>query len=215
MNKKNNLLELFKEKDPYIFYFNRSLWTLEEFACLINNLSPDQYRKLFESDTKLISKDESKKIKKVLQIQEKFIGDVSEKNILDIQITKGKIILSPWRFIRWAAENRIPIIFNFFQNLPLHLMELYLEFQPNNSILRINRKDSIKYHRAYYLKNAEDLMEKEGREMTPIQLYHHQHMKSTESYIRQLGGNYKKRTFLRSWLPCLIKREKGRPKKFK
>jgi hypothetical protein len=93
-------------------------------------------------------------------------------------------------------------------------MELYFEFEPTRTALRVASKRSRAYHMAYYLKHAEELL-KEQPDLTPIQIYRHPRMENVERHIRELGGRYKKRTIVESWLPKVIDLKRGRPPKVK
>jgi hypothetical protein len=93
-------------------------------------------------------------------------------------------------------------------------MELFFEFMPTNLALRTASKHSRDYHEALYLQHAEKLRE-EVSGISPSEIYRHPRMENIERYIRQLGGNYKKRTILESWLPKIIDSSIGRPKKQK
>jgi hypothetical protein len=55
------------------------------------------------------------------------------------------IYFSPWRYIKWIAENDVKMHKRFFNVLPLSLMELYFEFQPINTALRTASKHSRNY----------------------------------------------------------------------
>jgi hypothetical protein len=43
----------------------------------------------------------------------------------------------------------------------------------------------------------------------------HPHMQNIQRYIRELGGKYKKRTIVESWLSKIVDRPRGRPKKIR
>lgn len=101
----------------------------------------------------------------------------------------------------------------FFEHLPLTLKELYFEFQPINSALRTAPRYSRAYHEAYYLDHARRHIDGIRPKPSPTEIYNDPHMQNVQRYIRELGGNYKKRTIVESWLPKIQKHPRGRPKK--
>ena len=205
------LTQNLSEDALYKSYFNKNFWTLDQFLALIVGFTPEKFTELIKFN-KPFSQADDDKIYEALDIQERFISDIEYKRIKHVQLIEKTIGMSPWKYIKWAAENEIPIIYKFFKCLPLHLMELLIEFQPLNSALRLIPTHRREYHTAYYLKQAEELIE--NNPMTNDQIFKHPNMQNVMRYIRELGGNYKKSTIIKSWLPQLHPtRKKGRPKK--
>ena len=209
----NVLSQNLSEEELYKSYFHQNFWTLDQFSALIVGLSPEKFHKLTKSKKKLPIK-EKNKFFKALNIQKKFLKDVENKKITYFQFIEKDIGMSSWKFIKWSAENNISIIVKFFKCLPLYLMELLIEFQPMNTDLRLMPTHRREYHRAFYLKHAEELTY--NNSMTNEQIFQHPKMQNVMRYIRNLGKNYRKSTVIKSWLPNLFpNREKGRPKKAK
>lgn len=205
------LTQNLSEDELYKSYFNKNFWTLDQFLALIVGLTPEKFNALIKFN-KTFNEEEENKIYEALDIKEKFISDVEYKKIKYIQFIEETIEISPWKYIKWAAENEIPIIYKFFKCLPLYLMELLIEFQPMNTDLRLMPMHRREYHRALYLQHAEELIE--NIPMTNEQIFQNEKMQNVLRYIRELGGNYKKSTIIKSWLPQLHPtRKKGRPKK--
>lgn len=209
----NVLSQNMTEEELYKSYFNQNFWTLDQFSALISGLSPEKLDKLMKSKRKVPVKAKDKFFK-ALDIQKKFLKNVQDKKITYFQYIEKDIVMSSWKFIKWAAENNIPIIVKFFKCLPLYLMELLIEFQPMNTALRLMQVHRQEYHRALYLKHAEELTL--NNPMTNEQIFQHPKMQNVMRYIRDIGKNYRKSTVIKSWLPKLFpNRAKGRPKKAK
>ncbi len=121
--------------------------------------------------------------------------------------------MSHWRFIKWIAMNNIPIKVRFFDNLPLYLVEIYLEFQPDYASLRTKPRQSRAYREALYLKNAREIMNKSSCRLSREDTYSHPRMQNVLRQIRGFGGRYTKRTITGSWLSKLEELRRGRPKK--
>ena len=201
----------YSEDELYKNYFSKDFWTIKQFSALAVNISPEKHKKLIESKKKLSACDVSK-ILKALELENKLLDQIVTQKIKNFHSSGKDIIIPTWYFIKWVAENKIPITYNFFKSLPFDLMQLYIEFQPINIMLRTKPNFSRDYHEAYYLKHAKELTY--NNPMTNEQIFQNPKMQNVMRYIRDLGGSYKKSTIIKSWLPKLDpKRQKGRPKK--
>jgi len=76
-------------------YFNKNFWTLEQFAALIVNLSPERYIEIRKSDGNNISLDDKNRIVKAHDIQIKFLKDVINKKVKGIQFIGKEIEVVP------------------------------------------------------------------------------------------------------------------------
>lgn len=118
-------------------------------------------------------------------------------------------------WMKWLAENELFPSKTFFNAISHQLKWIFLEFQPRNSILRAASKFSQAYHKAYFDECVEEILSHyPDKRFTPKEVYQLEEMEKIRNQLRQLGGNYKKRTFLESWLPDLLGPSKrGRPPK--
>ena len=203
------------EENSFRAYLHKTLWRPEEFASLSAGLDPECYKqgKSIELSQKLYAV----RAKHATSTLDRFLDD-TENGVWkerDLIMMEDEIYVSSWKYIRWAAQRGIIISELFFALLPLTLMELYLEFRPTDSVLCTAPKRTRVFHENYYLERARELMKELGHDLTPTQLYNHSRMQGVMRYLRDLGGNYKKRTFLHSWLPKLQKRPRGGPRKIK
>lgn len=193
----------------------QSMWSIDQFAALIAGLTPENYKRGERGDTqisgKVYAKREAYATKVFRQFLDQFKNGTAPRGWA---ASDNRIWMSSWRYIKWVSENDIPMNQRFFNELPLSLMELYFEFQPIHIALRVASKRSRAYHIAFYLKHAEELL-KELPGLTPTQVYRHPRMENIERHIRELGGRYKKRTIIESWLPKIIDLKRGRPPKVK
>jgi hypothetical protein len=203
------------EETLYKSHFKRDFWSLEEFCALINGISPEKYKKILKNPKdENITELDLKCCLAASKLCNRFFQEYKQNQIVEkIQIIEGEIYMSHWKFIKWIASNDIPIKVRFFQELPLYLGELYLEFSPINSPFRTQSKQSRMYHEALYLKIARELIGKYPHRLSREQIYNHPRMQNVLRQIRDLGGNYKKRTITDSWLTKLEERKRGRPKK--
>jgi len=215
---KSTLNEVLKqslsEERLYRSYFHQEFWTVEEFAALMAGLTPEKYRAILDGKLPPTPKDMdrcSQANKLGLKFAKMTQAPPYEKGVLVDQ----EVAMTPWRFLRWVALNTIPMRVGFFKRLPFYLMETYLKFQPADVILSTQSKLSREYHRALYLQKAEQLLEEEP-DLTPTEIYRDPRMKGIQQSFVDHGGkhiSYKRRTIIESWLPKLIKRAVGRPKK--
>lgn len=194
----------------YESYFKQSLWSLKEFACLITGITPLEFTR-FQGPKGTV--EDLKKVRQVLIIQKK-VGKYVTKNLYQLSLhpIDNEIYMPRWQFIKWIALNAIPIKRKFLSSLSLELMELYIEFQPVNTHLRTANKHSRAYHKSLYLTHARDLVATCGP-LTPIQIYKHPRMQGVMKSFQGLKRSYPKSTLLQFWLPDLVKRPRGRPKK--
>lgn len=217
MSLADDLATVFKttDNDAYKSAIERALWSLDEASALIAGLVPENYKNGSKGYMNISDEEFMKRNNYASTIFSQMLDDIDEKGTLAKFIPHdNRIFLSPWKYVKWIAENNIEINKRFFTALPLSLMELYYEFQPINTALRTASKHSRDYHQALYLQHAKKLME-ELPEINISEIYRHSHMKNIERYIRELGGKYKQRTLLESWLPKIKKSVIGRPKKHK
>ena len=193
----------------------QSMWSIDQFAALIAGLTPENYERGEKGDTQISEKVYAKREAYATKVFRQFLDQFKNGTAPRGWVARdNRIWMSPWRYIKWIAENNILINTRFFNELPLSLMELYFEFEPINTALRVASKYSRAYHMALYLKHAEELL-KEQPGLTPTQVYRHPRMENVERYIRELKGQCKKRTILESWLPKIIDSKHGRPPKAK
>lgn len=203
------------DNDAYKSAIESSLWSLDEASALIAGLVPENCKNGSKGFMNISEEEFLKRDAYAMTIFSQMLDDIDSKGTLAKFIPHdNRIFLSPWKYVKWAAENSVEVHKRFFNALPLSLMELYYEFQPINTALRTAPKHSRNYHEALYLQHAKKLM-KTNPGINPSEIYRNAHMENIERYIRQLGGSYKKRTILESWLPKIIDSPIGRPKKTK
>lgn len=203
------------EEELYKAAINKTLWSIDEAAALIAGLTRENYKNGSKGSMTVSEEEFRKREDYATTIFSQMLDDLEKKKTLVKFIPiEDRIYFSPWRYIKWVAENEVKMHKRFFNELPLSLMELYFEFQPINIALRTASKHSRGYHEALYLKHAEEILET-SPDLSPSEIYRHPHMQNVGRYIRELGGKYKKRTILESWLPKIINSFIGRPKKNK
>ncbi len=202
------------EENSFKGYFHKEILTPDQFASLMAGLDPQCYKK--GRSLELSSKEYDKRARYATSILNRFLGDV-DKGVWQkryLGATEKEIYASTWRYIWWIAQRGIIPDKLFLNQLPLTLLELYLEFQPKDSALINAPKHTREHHEALYLSHARELIKEAGRPLPPTKIYKHPHMQNVQGYIRrELRGKYKKRTFVESWLPKLFKRSRGQPKK--
>ncbi len=201
------------EADIYQSHMKQALWSIDEFSALMAGLTPENYKKGTKGSTLITDEIFVKREAFATQIFSQFLDYMGKNHVLeDFTTTDENMYMSSWKFIKWIALHNIPLKNRFFNSLPFTLMELFIEFQPINVDLRTAPLRSLAYHKALYLQHAQKLL-KENPDLKPMQIYKDPRMQNIQRYIRELGGNYKKRTFLDSWLPEIIVSPIGRPKK--
>lgn len=124
--------------------------------------------------------------------------------------------MSAWKYIKWVAENELPITKGFFQRLPFDLMEIYLYFHPSNSPLSAKPRDCREFHKALYLKHVDELQKLFSKRLSNTEIWENPQMLNLLRSFKKRDGslaNYKKRTVTESWLRNSEKRPIGRPKK--
>jgi hypothetical protein len=199
--------------------FNKKIWTMHEFACLMAGITPQEYQKLLELDSSQITQEQIKRVNRVHKTNRRLITYTkrAQKVPLDEWIfIERNPCMSPWKFIKWIAMNGLPITKGFAMRLPLNLLEIYLYFLPNNNPLRTRPRDCREVHRALYLEYAKELQKEYSRRLTYEEIYANPRMLHLLRSFKKRDGspaNYKKRTVTDSWLPTLEKRPRGRPKK--
>jgi hypothetical protein len=204
------------EETLYNRPFEKEIWSLDDFCALMGGLSPEKYKQIQENSNDVtLTHQNLKQALDANKICTRFFKQYDELRASDnIRMVDSEIYMSPWRFIKWVAANGIQIKHKFLNALPIYLVELYLEFMPTNSALRTKSKYSLAYHKALYLKNAQKLIASAPGRLTREFIYSDPGMQSVLRQIRQLGGNYTKRTIKDSWLAKLENLKKGRPKKY-
>ncbi len=215
----NNMDIILKNLNPdfekeYNDHIIKELWSKDEFSALTQRLLPRRYKEIVEEtfDLKQLSSNERKQALAAIKLNNKLLLDIENKKIETVYFIEKETLISPWKCIKWMAENKIPPKTMFFKALPLHLIELFLEFQPINNTLRNGEKKSLEYHRAYYIKAAEELIKNERRLMKPKEIYNHPHMKGVYRYLRELGCRCLKRTIMESWIPKIENYKKNKRK---
>lgn len=200
------------ELNNFKAYLHKHLWTLDQFASLMAGLNPDCYRSGRSID--LPEKEYRKRSNQATRFLQYLLEDIEKQNWhkKDLLTVEEMIYVSAWRCIKWAARQQISIHILFFEHLPLYLKELYFEFQPINDALRNASRYSRAYHEAYYLDHVRRITEWSPKKLSPTEIYKHHHMQNIQRYIRELQGNYKRRTIL-GWISKQEDRPRGRPKK--
>lgn len=210
-----------KEKDRYESYFNNDVWSVNEFGSLVSALDPTRLEKVKKVKNPLQYTKEETKALNANKLINRFLQDCLEKNRenpREIRFLGNDLYLSCWRYIKWIAENQISITKRFIEHLPLYLLELLQEFQPINIDLRTAHISSRQYHRARYLKMAEQLIQQAyPHRMSREEIYQHPSSQNLlREFVRSMGAPkmYAKRTVIESWLPLIDPNpERGRPPK--
>lgn len=201
------------EEQIYQAAMQQKLWTIDEFAALMGGLTPENYKVGSKGIAKMTDEVFAKREAAATKIFSQFLDDMEKTTIArDFILADKSMYMSAWKYIKWVAINNIPMKKRFFNALPFELMELYFEFQPTSIALRTQSHYSRAYHEALYLEHAEKLI-KQFPLLTPKDIFKHPHMENIRRMIRDLGGRYTQRTLRESWLPKLIKKTRGRPKK--
>lgn len=201
------------EEEIYLAAIRQALWSIDQFAALMGGLTPENYKNGTKGSTQITDDQFIKREAYATKVFSQFLDYMEETSaVRDFVISDEHMFMSSWKFIKWIAENNIPMKKRFYTTLPLALKELYIEFQPISTALRTQPHYSRAYHEALYLQHAEELLE-EFPSLTPKEIYQNPRMENVLRSLRSKNGHYKKRTILESWLPKLMKRERGRPKK--
>jgi hypothetical protein len=207
------------EKERLVALCNKKTWTTHEFACLMVGIHPQEEKKLLEGTSSQITKEQFKKVKSVGKIMRRltsYTKGTLKVPFDEFMLLGDKLGMSAWKYIKWVAENELPITRGFFQRLPFDLMELYLYFQPSNSPLRTKTRDCREFHKALYLKRAEELQKLSPKRLSNTEIWKNPQMLILVRSFNKRDGtpaNYKKRTVTESWLRNQEKRPRGRPKK--
>ena len=201
------------EFNDYIAYLHNHFWSLDQCAALMAGLNPDCYKR--GKSVELPEKEHKKRARVATRFFHQLLDDIDKGNWRkhDLIGRDDSIYVSAWKCIKWITQQQLLTDKLFFEHLPLAMKELYFEFLPINSALRTASRHSRAYHEAYYLDHAQRFIDWKERNLSPTEIYKDPHMQNIQRYIRELGGNYKKRTILESWLPKIQKRSRGRPKK--
>ncbi|MBB64049.1 MAG: hypothetical protein CMO81_03205 [Waddliaceae bacterium] len=199
----------------YQAYFREEIWTLKEFGALTAGLTPDR---LWEIEQKqginpspLEVKQASAALGTCISLMDYKKGCMEKK----ASGTGETIWMTCWQYIKWLAESNTPIRTKFFRELPMHLMEVYLEFTSPDQVLRTKRETSRLYHKTLYLKHASELMKSSETRLSRKQIYDHPAMQAImDQFQTPQGGraSYKYRTITSSWLAEIDKQKRGRPK---
>lgn len=218
----NSFQEAFGLKPPsYKSYFKKDTWTIDEFAALMVGLTPHRFKEICEKaevdDPTLISRKELNQSLKANRLVSALFKDGSKVHSVKLQYSesRGAFFMSCWRYIKWSAVNSIPMLVKFVEELPLILLELYCEFDPDEQTLRTQPKFHQRYHRTLYLKHALELISRSQKPLSRKEIYSHSHMQNImDSFIDRQGKrvSYGYRTITESWLPKIDKKKRGRPK---
>jgi hypothetical protein len=171
------------EENSFKSYFSRELWSPDQGAALVAGLDPETYRN--GQALELDPKEYAKRSTHATAVLNRFLKD-QEKGLWkkkDFKITENEIYISAWKFIKWISEKDIVMHKLFFNQLSLTQMELYFEFDPVETALRVASKHSREYHKAYYLKHAEELIQELRKSLSPTAIYEHPHMQNIQRYI--------------------------------
>jgi hypothetical protein len=200
------------ELNDYKAYLHNQYWALDQCAALLAGLNPDCYT--HGRSIHLPEKEFKKRSKRATQLFHQLLEDIEKQNWRkkDLLPAGEAVYVSAWKCIKWVAQERIFFHSLFFEHLPLHLKELYFEFQPINVALRTASRYSRAHQEAYYLDHVRRITEWSPQKLPPTVIYNDAHMQDIQRYIRELGGNYKKRTIL-GWISKEENRPRGRPKK--
>ncbi len=221
------------EDTDYHSYIHKKNWTLQNFSALFSGLNPDIYTQFLSRGPKNFSPSEIKKITQALTIEKSLHDDIEdigkkldknqplniclEKIYQWIRLDDNNFWMSSWKFIAWAAMKNLSCHGRCLEALSLDLLEIYLEFQPLNTILRTKSTNSQEYHRAYFIKTMQEFIKIQviDSTMTNQNLYHLPYVQQLLDRIAKLheGNRYKKSTILQSWLPAARLQSIGRPKK--
>lgn len=131
---------------------------------------------------------------------------------------RKSIALTPWKFLKWAMENKIAFKKRFLDALPLHLHELLPEFSPENITIRTTPNWHREHHKAIYLKKAKEIIQNSKKRMTRKELYKHPELVLLRVSFKDQEWKrviYKERTITDSWLKEVDPRSRGRPPKKK
>ncbi len=206
------------EEELYRSYFRQELWTIKEFASLMAGITPEKFEELYSRKDNSGTAKEYAQYKHALMIYDKFLEDVEKKiELKEFYLAKG-VSLTPWKFIRWVSTNQVPVKHRFADSLPLHLLEILIEFSPLDVGVKTTPKWHRNYHKVFYLKNAELIMEASNKKMTRQEIYEHPQMEYIRRTFKDINGEqvtYTKRTIINSWLPKIDPRKRGRPRKLK
>lgn len=198
------------EKQEYKRYFTRELWSVEEFGALMAGMTPDEFKK-YEKKTN--NPKIYKKILTSVKLINKFYKSRLRNKCDGCFFFKKAAYFSPWRYIQWMAHNNIPIRKRFAEQLPFHLMELYLFFQLDNIKSYAQGKNLSEFNKNLYQKYAKEILEKHPH-ISRDQLY--QRCKYAEIQLKDEKGKrkpYSEKYLKYEWLKEINPKPVGRPKK--
>lgn len=189
------------------------LWSVDEFAAILAGLTPEKFREITEKKDDYSSK-EINRCLIACRVSGMYLKSL-EKDMLEIsKLCDSGWHMSPWKFIKWLAQSKAGAHTRFINALPRTLIELYLEFTPLNVDYRTQPKNSVRYHRALYIKHAQFVYDSSPKKLSPKEIYRHPHMQEILYTIRTSGGHPKERTITESWLKDIDDdRQRGRPPK--
>jgi hypothetical protein len=200
----------------YKSYFHKDFWTVEEYGALMVGLTPDRFAEIRAEKGSTPTSKEFQRCTKAHDLMMQLIKDLMKKeNAPHVRLTDGTALMSCWRYIKWTAKNKAPVLGKFFKALPLTWMELFIEFQSPDEALRTKSRFSKEYHRAQYLKHAQELLNSSPNRMTRKEIYSDSRMQSVMDSFQDHNGKrkeYKRRTITDSWLREIDKQSRGRPK---
>jgi len=205
------------KKEVYLSYFQKEVWTISEFTSLVAGLSPEEFYEIHDDKNEIVYKKQFEKYCYANKIFKQFIKGLN-KDITSEKIHSNgnELFLTLYQYVKWLAENQIPMKKIFAKALPLYLHEVFLEFQPLEKTIKTKPQWERDFHEAIYLKNAEQLMNKSKKKLTRKDIYDHPQMKWIKMTFKNKKGTqkkYSKRTIIDSWLPKIDPKKRGRPRK--
>jgi hypothetical protein len=204
-------------EEIYQSYFEKTFWTISEFCSLMAGLTPDEFEKIDDKDNKTVTETEFKKYCHANKIYKKIVNWINKDIPIEQFYWNGEeMILTPYKYVKWSAENQIPFKKKFVKSLPLYLLEVILESQPIEKTIKTRPQWGRDYHEAIYLKNAEQIINKSKKRLSREEIYNHLQMKYIEMTFKNKDGTrkkYKKRTITESWLRKIDHQKRGRPRK--
>lgn len=202
------------EEKEYRHYFSRDTWSIDEFSALMVGITPHRLKEIRATEITLENIKDIRKSSEATEIIGKFLKSFKSKSDIDeLYFFNDTAYLSPWKFIKWLALNNIKIRNRFCSELPIHLLELYLFFHPENIKSIAQGKNLIEFHRNLYRKFALNILETHP-DISREELY--QRCKPAEAQFKDAKGKrkgYKKRTLKNEWLKEVHLLRRGRPKK--
>lgn len=219
MNLWKPLCNVMGEDVLYSRHFIRHYWPIESAACLLKGVLPEKFREFAEEETTTLTKEEFRSYQDVVELQKRLLI-YFKKNHFKVEgyfdENEKDLCFTPKTILQWTAKYSIPMNEKFYSSLTPSLKQEYIEYHPLFAPLRTKPKTSKAYHRAFYLRNAIELLADLPINYSPKNIYEHPLMKNVLRQIQGMKGRPKERTIRERWIPLLFpKRTKGRPQKIK